>query len=119
MDCCAKIEFAHFRTYSKVSSSPGSNLVPNLSIFDSISVPQIHLKQASSFDAVLVSKILQNVTQKGPKMLCRNCGKRPWDPFGHIKLGLVSKTPPQPLKKLILTSYGGQLDPISSLCKLF
>ena len=61
------------------------------SIFDAISVPKIHLKQTSFFDAVLVSKVFLNVTQKDPKMLCRNCGKRPWDPFGHIKPGSWSQ----------------------------
>ena len=87
MDCCSKIEFAHFRTYSKVSSSPGSNLVPKSINFWSNFNPRIHLKQASYFDAVLVSEVFQNVAQKGPKMLGRNWRKRPWEPFGHIKPG--------------------------------
>ena len=63
----------------------------NLSIFDPISVPKIHQKQTSFFDAVLVSKVCLNVAQKDPKMLCRNWGKRPWDPFGHIKPGSWSQ----------------------------
>ena len=63
----------------------------NLSFSDPISVPKIHLKQTSSFDAVLVSKVFQNVSQKDPKMLYRNCGKRPWDPFGHVKPGSWSQ----------------------------
>ena len=93
MDCCSKIDFADFRTCSKVSSLVGLNLVPKFIIFYQISNPKVYLKQTSSFASVLVSKVFQNVSQKGPKMLCRNWGKRPWGPFGHIKLGSWSQRP--------------------------
>ena len=87
MDCCSKIDFADFRTCSKVASFVGLNLVPNFIIFYQISNPKVYLKQSSSFDIAVVSKFFQNVSQKDPKMLYRNWGKRPWGPSGHLKPG--------------------------------
>ena len=55
--------------------------------FDQNSIPNTCLKQTSSFDAVLLSKVSQNVVQKDAKMLGRNWGNRPWDHFSHIKPG--------------------------------
>ena len=70
-----------------MSSSLGSISVPKSILFYKISTLQRHLKPTSCCDAVLVLKIFSNATKRCPKMLCRNCGKRPWGPFGHTKLG--------------------------------
>ena len=43
-----------------------------LSFLDQISIPKVHLKQTSSIEAVLVSKVFQNDAKKAPKMLGRN-----------------------------------------------
>ena len=43
-----------------------------LSFLDQNSMPKVHLKQTSSIEAVLVSKVFQNDAKKGPKMLDRN-----------------------------------------------
>ena len=59
--------------------------------FDQNSIPNTCLKQTSSFDAVLLSKVSQNVIQNDPKMLDRNWGNRPWDHFSHIKPGSESQ----------------------------
>ena len=91
MDCCSKIYFADFRTCGKISSVVGLNFVPKFIIFFQISSPKVYLKQTSSFDTVLISKVFQNVSQKNPKMLYRNWRKRPWGPFGHIKPGSWSQ----------------------------
>ena len=91
MDCCSKIDFADFKSCSKDSSLVGLNLVPKFIIFYQISCSKVYLKQSSSFDIAVVSKFSQNVCQTGPKMLYRNCGKRPWGPSGHIKPGFWSQ----------------------------
>ena len=85
MDCCSQIDVVHFRNTSKVSSSPDSNLVLKSINFWQHLDPKSKLKQTASFDAVVVPKVFQNVIQKEPKMCDRNCGKRPWGHFGHIK----------------------------------
>ena len=71
---------------------PAWNLYKNLSIFDQISSLKIYLKQSSFLNAVLIPKVFQNVSQNAPKMLGRNWGKRPWDPFGRLKLSLWSES---------------------------
>ena len=91
MDCCSKIDFADFRTCNTISSLVGLNLVPKFIIFYQISSPKVYLKPTSSFDTVVISKFFQNVSQKDPKMLCRNWRKRPWGPSGHIKPGSSSQ----------------------------
>ena len=49
------------------------------------------ISACSSFGRVLHPKVFQNVSQKDPKMLDRNLGKRPWEPFGHTKPGSLSQ----------------------------
>ena len=41
----------------------------NLSFLEQNSIPKVHLKQTSSIEAVLVSKVFQNDAKKGPKCL--------------------------------------------------
>ena len=57
----------------------------NLSFLHQNSIPKVHLKETSSIEAVLVSKVFQNDAKKEPKMLDRNWKNRPWDTFGQIK----------------------------------
>ena len=75
--------------------------------FHKKSIPKTHLKQTSSLNAVLISKILKNVSQKDPKMLDRNWGNRAWDHFGHIKSGFWSQ---RHLYSLSKTSFWSHME---------
>ena len=119
MDCCSKIDFALFRTSCKISSSFGSNLVPKSINFGANFDP----KSTSKTDFVFWRHFRR---QSLPKCL-PNEAQNAWSELVHSTLGplrphqaecLVPKIPSQSLKTLILTSYGGQLDLIFSLCKL-
>ena len=72
MDCCSKIELRISELIEKYDLPSVRIWYRNLLIFDQISIPKVHLKQTSSFDAVLVSKVFQNDLKKDPKMLGRN-----------------------------------------------
>ena len=47
--------------------------------FNQISLLKVHLKQSSSFGAVLTPKVVQNEAQKRLKMVDLNCARFPWD----------------------------------------
>jgi len=90
----------------------------NRSFFYQISTPKVYRKQTSSCDAVLASKVFQNGAQKASKMLYRNCGKRPWDLFGHIKVGSWSQrhspVPPEAHFDLIWRPIGPHFLPLQA-----
>ena len=120
MDCCSKIDFADFRTCSKVSSVLGLNLVPNCNNF----LLNFEPKSTSETDFIFWHQFsVQSLPKCVPKR-SQNALSELWQTtlgplWPHQARFLVSKTPPQSLKKLILTSYGGQLDPIFPICRLF
>ena len=106
MDCCSKIDFAHFRTYSKVSSSLGSNLVPKSTNF----LQNFDPKNTSETDFIFWRRFSpQSLPKRGPKgpknalsELRKSALGPPWR---HRDGMLVSKTLSQAPKLLILTSY--------------
>ena len=120
MDCCSKIDFAHLRTSSKVSSSLGSNLVPKSNNF----LPNFDPKSTSETDFIFWRRFSpQSLPKWGPKgsknalsELRKSALGPPWR---HQDGLLVSKTLSQAPKLLILTSYGPYLDPIFDFFKLF
>ena len=120
MDCCSKIDFAHFRTYGQVSSSLGSSLEPKFIKFWSNFAPKSTPKTDFIFQCRVCLKNLPKWGPKGPQNAWSELRKSSLGPlWPHQLQFLVSKTPLQSLKNVILVPYGGQSGPIFSLCKPF
>ena len=111
MDCCSRIDFAHFRTSSKISCWLGSRFVPEPINFC------LNFEFQNPSETEFIFERCFN-PQSPPKCVPKG-SQNAWSELGGTTLGplwphqaefMVSKSPTQSFKKLILSSYGGQLD---------
>ena len=78
-------------------------------------LPKMLYKTFPIFQYAFNHQNLPKWDQKGPQKALSELGKSTWGPFWAHQAGLfVSKTALRPLKKVILTSYGGQWTPIAA-----
>ena len=115
MDCCSKIDFAHFRTSSKVSSSLGSNLVHKSINFGQNLDP----KGTSQTGFIFLCRFsLQSLPKGGPKGTKSAWSELRTSALGPIWRQSIAKTLSQAPKLLILTSSWPYWDLIFDLFRL-
>ena len=115
MDYCLKIDFAHFRTSGKVSSSLGSNLVPKSTNF----WQNLDPKGTSQTGFIFWCHFSpQSLPKWGPKGTKSAWSELRTSALGPLWRHLISKTLSQAPKLLILTSYRPYLDLIFDLLRL-